>query len=814
MNFYKKYKAEIDILIPSILIIFSIKLLFAYLPGFGFDIGSWFGWASRLATLGFSKFYSDADWTQYTPGYLYYLWFVGKMGWTHEIAIKLPVIIADLGVGLLIWSLIRKVNLRLAYLSFALYTLSPVVIFDGSVWGQIDGLLTLFLFLSAYFLIEKQNFVFSVMFWSIAFVIKPQSIAVLPALFMAVLIRKFKWKEVVSAGIVGALTILLLSWPFFVNNPILGLPQQILKMGSYYSYTSVNAFNIWSWVGFWKTDATLFAGLSLSVWGTIFLLTSVVVSLFCFRKKLDVKANYYLLFALLSLCFFLFPTKVHERYLFPFFAFLITAAGLLKSTNLFAIFGVTTLASFANLYYPYSYYNDNLLRNESLQSFTFSISKIIGAIFLMTYAAIIWLEKLPRIILPRFSKNNIKEVPLPKINLSKKTSKIILSVILIFAFVTRIFNLGSPPNEYFDEVYHAFTARVMLHNDAKAWEWWNTPPEGFAYEWTHPPLAKLGMLAGMEIFGENSFGWRIPGALFGLGCVFLVYLLAKLLFDDDATALLSSAVFSLDGLPLVLSRIGMNDSYLMFFVLLSILFFLKEKNFWSALFFGFALASKWSAVWAIPILGIIWLRRTFKERTIKISVLWFLILPFTVYLLTYLPMFMSGHSFETWWEMQKQMWWYHTGLKATHPYTSMWYSWPFLFRPIYLYTSEEANGMVARIYAMGNPFVFWFGVASVITSFIYSWFAKNKKLGLVVFSYLIFFVPWAMSPRIMFLYHYLPSIPFLAIATAYVLRRNPKLVFVYLLACLLSFIYFYPHWAGLQIPVWLDTSYYWLNSWR
>lgn len=806
---------------PSILVVLAIKILFSFLPGFGFDIGSWFGWANRLATLGFSKFYSDTDWTQYTPGFLYYLWIVGKMGWTHELAIKLPVIFADIGVGVLIWFLVKKVSSKLAIISFFLYTLSPVVIFDGSVWGQIDGLLTLFLFLSAYFLIEKKNFILSVLFWSIAFVIKPQSIAVLPALFMAIFTRKFNWKEILSAGVVGALTIFLLAWPFFVNNPVFGLPQQILKMGNYYSYTSVNAFNIWSWVGFWKPDSATFAGFSLSVWGTVFLLVSVIISLFAFRKKLDVKANYYLLFALLSLCFFLFPTKVHERYLFPFFAFLITAAGLLKSTNLFAIFGITTIASFANLYYPYSYYNDNLLRNESLQSFTYSMSKIIGAIFLMTYVVIIWLEKLPRIILPSFSKNKTEETPLPKINLSKKMSRIILSVILTFAFITRVFNLGNPPNEYFDEVYHAFTARVILHNDAKAWEWWNTPPEGFAYEWTHPPLAKLGMLMGMEIFGENSFGWRIPGAMFGLGCVYLVYLLAKQLFDDEATALLASAVFSLDGLPLVLSRIGMNDSYLMFFVLLSIYFFLKdlpagrqENYFWSALFFGFALASKWSAIWAIPILGIIWLRRTFKDRVFKVSVLWFLILPFAIYLLTYLPMFISGHSLSTWWEMQKQMWWYHTGLKATHPYTSMWYSWPFLLRPIYLYTSDEINGVVSRIYAMGNPFVFWFGLVAIVSSFIYSFLEKNKKLGLVVFSYLIFFVPWALSPRIMFLYHYLPSIPFLAIATAYVLRRNPKLIFGYMFICLLSFIYFYPHWAGLQIPLWIDGSYYWISSWR
>lgn len=160
------------------------------------------------------------------------------------------------------------------------------------------------------------------------------------------------------------------------------------------------------------------------------------------------------------------------------------------------------------------------------------------------------------------------------------------------------------------------------------------------------------------------------------------------------------------------------------------------------------------------------------------------------------------------------MWWYHTGLKATHPYTSSWWSWPLLARPIYLYTSDEVRGFVSRIYATGNPIIFWGGLASVFLSFVYAFREKNKKLALVIFSYLIFFVPWAASPRIMFLYHYLPSIPFLAIALGYILRRNLKLIVPAVTIALLLFLYFYPHWAGLSVPLSLDKSYYWFSSWR
>ena len=796
----------------SVIAVFIIRIIFSFLPSFGFDMGSWLGWARRLSEVGFAGFYSDQSWTQYTPGFMYYLWVIGKLGWVSEWAVKIPVTLADIGVGVLIWNLVKKVNPKFALASFFLYTLNPVTVFDGPVWGQIDGLLTLLLFASAYFLIEKKSFPWAVFFWALGFLVKPQSIAIAPAFLLAVFLRKFKLKEILYGVLVGVATIIFLSWPFFVSDPILGLPQQIIKMGNFYSYTSVFAFNIWSWTGFWKPDTALFLGLSLSGWGAIFLVSSILLALFTFRKKLDSKANYFLLFAILSLCFFVFPTKVHERYLFPFFAFLLAAAGLAKSRNLTAIYIVTSLASFLNLYYPYSYYYPAQLKSDFLYSLSGSLAKVIGFVFLGAYFLLLKWEKLPRFTFPKLSFKKAEVGDLPKVKLPKNRAKMALVAILVFAFITRVFSLGSPPEEYFDEVYHAFTAKVMLSGEKnKAWEWWNTPPEGFAYEWTHPPLAKLGMALGMSIFGQNSFGYRIPGAILGVGSVFLVYLLAKKLFGDETVGLVSAAVFSLDGLTLVMNRIGMNDSYLLFFSLLSIYYFLDEKDFASALSFGFALSSKWSAVWVVPILALIWLKQKTKFR---LSVFWFFVLPPVVYLLTYTQMFLTGHDLKTWWEMQKQMWWYHTGLRATHPYTSPWWSWPFLARPIYLYTSEEAGGLVSKIYALGNPLVFWSGLAAVVISFVYAFAERNKKLGLVLFSYLVFFIPWAASPRIMFLYHYLPSISFMAIASGYVLRRNVKLIPAYLAICLLVFLYFYPHWAGLNVPLWLDNSYYWLPGWR
>jgi len=804
-----------------ILLTFAVKFVLSYLPSFDIDMGTWIAWAHRLAELGPWKFYSDIVWTQYTPGFLYWLWLLGKAGLANALAVKLPVILAEIITGVIIWSSLRKVDEKFASIALIIYALNPAVVFDSSVWGQVDGILVLLLFLSIYFLTFKENPLLSGIFWGLAFLVKPQSFAILPAIIF-ILAIKFSARRVVKFVLSSGVTIFLLGLPFFPQNPIFGLIQLVLKMSSYYSYTSVFAFNFWSIVvGMWKPDSIIFLGVPLFFWGISLYLSSLVLVFFvynsiqkhsaiycgdelnadmsssfggCHRKKREV-GYLYLITALTLFAFFLFPTRVHERYLLPIFPFILTAAGLLKSKRLtWAFIGVSFL-SLVNLYHPYAYYSKNYLVSSGLLQFSGNFAPFIGAAFLVLFFGMIFDWRLPEI----------------KIKFPKYSSRFWLFIIVGFALLTRILFLGSPSKEYFDEVYHAFTARQILHGNKMAWEWWNVPPKGFAYEWTHPPLAKLGMVLGMLVFGENSFGWRIPGALLGVGSVYFVYLIAKKLFDDEKIALLSSAVYALDGLPLVMSRIGMNDMYFLFFALISIYFFIKEKNLWSAIFLGLSLASKWSALWAIPILGLLNLR---KENKFEKGLLWFIVLVPAVYLAIYVPFFLSGHGWSTFIELQKQMWWYHTRLKATHPYTSTWWEWPFLVRPIYLYTSGYAKGVVANIYAMGNPAVFWGGLAAVVWGIYYAYINKIKSLGMVIFSYLVFFVPWALSPRIMFLYHYLPSIPFLAIAMGFFLKKTPKAIIPFFLVAGVLFIYFFPHWTGMMIPQSLDSSYYWFPSWR
>ncbi|MFQ6019692.1 MAG: phospholipid carrier-dependent glycosyltransferase, partial [Dehalococcoidia bacterium] len=182
-----------------------------------------------------------------------------------------------------------------------------------------------------------------------------------------------------------------------------------------------------------------------------------------------------------------------------------------------------------------------------------------------------------------------------RLPLSIAIPSVLLLGLMAVAVFTRFWRLGTPDDFFFDEVYYAFTAREYLDGNKAAWEFFATPPEGFAYEWTHPPLAKLFMAGGMILLGENPLGWRFFGALAGVGAVLFTYLLGKKLFKSEIVALSAAFLLTVEGLLFVQSRLATADVYLVFFALGTLYFLVSDRYLLSGVFFGAALATKWSA---------------------------------------------------------------------------------------------------------------------------------------------------------------------------------------------------------------------------
>lgn len=204
-------------------------------------------------------------------------------------------------------------------------------------------------------------------------------------------------------------------------------------------------------------------------------------------------------------------------------------------------------------------------------------------------------------------------------------------------------------------------------------------------------------------------------------------------------------------------------------------------------------------------------------------------------------------------ELHHQIIWYQTSLEATHGYQSRPLAWFLNLRPVWMYV-QYSPGKIANIYAQGNPALFWFGDLAVLTTVfalaVHSFRMLRKKVTIkkqklftkltnwitaltdfetglgklfyITVAYFAVWLPWILSPRIMFFYHYTPAVPLLAIHLAYWMHRiwstyKYGKVFVggALLITLLTFILFFPNWTGLAVQTkFADDVYFILKTWK
>jgi dolichyl-phosphate-mannose--protein O-mannosyl transferase len=302
-------------------------------------------------------------------------------------------------------------------------------------------------------------------------------------------------------------------------------------------------------------------------------------------------------------------------------------------------------------------------------------------------------------------------------------------------------------------------------------------------------------------------------------------------------ALLASFIAALDGLLLTMSRIAMNDIYLLFFVLLAFVLFINKKYFLMSIALGLSIASKWTGFFGIGILAAIYFvqninlyRGNLKKllfKALNISA-YFIIIPAAIYLFSYLPFFGGKHYAPgleksivvTFINLQQQMYWYHTNLKAHHSYESKPMQWLFDLRPVWFYVDYK-DKTISNIYNLGNPIFMWGGFSAIIFVLFELFKKKSSSLIFILIGYFGFFLPWFLSPRIMFYYHYLPAVPFLSIALGYVLnqivvksKRGEVFVSIFLCAAALLFVYFLPLWTAVHVPRDLYNTYFWFKSWK
>ena len=132
------------------------------------------------------------------------------------------------------------------------------------------------------------------------------------------------------------------------------------------------------------------------------------------------------------------------------------------------------------------------------------------------------------------------------------------------------------------------------------------------------------------------------------------------------------------------------------------------------------------------------------------------------------------------------------------------------------------EGMIASLSTFGNPLVWWGGLASVVYIVVQK--IRRKKfgvgLGFVAVAALSEYLPWVLISRETFIYHYFATVPFLIIIMTFALRyivnnyrHGKKFMYIFLGACLLLFILFYPMITGIPVSQQYANAIRWLPSW-
>jgi dolichyl-phosphate-mannose-protein mannosyltransferase len=396
-----------------------------------------------------------------------------------------------------------------------------------------------------------------------------------------------------------------------------------------------------------------------------------------------------------------------------------------------------------------------------------------------------------------------------------------LRMALFFTVAAAVFRLpflAFPTEEYFDEVYHAKSARQYLAGEAPV-------------EWVHPPTAKLLIATGVAVFGYKPWAWRLPSALAGIALAPVFYFFARRTLSSERAAILATVLLLADGVYLVQSRIAMTNIFAVLFQVAAALCLLRvvvadrlpvRDMALLGLALGLALSTRWTSLWALGFFGLVLLvvrgRRLFRPRELALVVLAFVVLPTALYVLSYGPLLQQWHTrgefndargaLERLVREQRNVWSYHANLNATHPYFSKWWTWPWLYRPTW-YFFENKNEVVRGIIAVGNPAIWWLSVPVAAWALLTGARARDPRRLFAGAGFCLLYLPWGLSPRTLNYSHYLfEAIPYACLGLAMLLDRfwdepvgpGAPLARSYVAVVVAIFLVFVPLLTALPIP--------------
>ncbi len=244
----------------------------------------------------------------------------------------------------------------IAAIAFAATFLAPPVFLDSAFWGQADSWIAAFMVWTLLLMLREQWILAGIVFGA-ALLVKPQAILMGPVfVFIAIALplRHGDWKRmlrIVPMALAAIVTLLVLAAPFSLANDDddtargasavmkpwasdwfkASYSEQIFSKT--YQRTTLSAFNFW-WFDFLSNSKNPAGQKSDSKWlgvqkntiGTILLGMAIIAAWVVGWRRGFTRDTWVIVAYLVLLAAFVWPTHVHERYIFYCIPFLIPLA--------------------------------------------------------------------------------------------------------------------------------------------------------------------------------------------------------------------------------------------------------------------------------------------------------------------------------------------------------------------------------------------------------------------------------------------------------------------------------------------------------
>lgn len=300
----------------------------------------------------------------------------------HSVAVwKLVPCLAHLGIGVLIYlSLRSRSGIRPAFLAAASYLFNPALVYSTACWGQADSIGAFLMLLSVLSLVRGRPAA-ALSALTLAVLAQLRSLVVLPVVGCA-LAAGYRAGRIAAALLAALALVLAVCFPYLAARRGPDVVRVLVSYPRMYPYASCGAYNLWYLARPHATlqtalgDTTRWAGAELRTIGLILFLGYLAFVLWRYGRNRDPLLSA----AALCFAFFMLPTQVHSRYLFPFLAFL--ALLLDRGRAYLLVYGLVSLGHLLNLMGQLPFRSDACFFYRGFQAFLDAVAARNGTLSL------------------------------------------------------------------------------------------------------------------------------------------------------------------------------------------------------------------------------------------------------------------------------------------------------------------------------------------------------------------------------------------------------------------------------------------------